>query len=192
MTVHLLPDVAIAQTEPPLAVTSNALITPQGDAVDGTNARTIQPQIQPSLFRHAQLPTGRFVSSGLFTYKSQYDGETKPEWRSFGFYVPDNLQPGEKVPLVVGLHGYGQNCGAFAVQSGLKDLAQQHRFAFLCPDALPNYGPVSRHTAVSVNQPPALSMRGWNAGDCCGDPKRDDEAFILDLINEVKRSCADR
>jgi poly(hydroxyalkanoate) depolymerase family esterase len=50
-------------------------------------------------------------------------------------YVPEHA--GFEIPLVVVLHGCGQNAGDFARGSGWLDLAQRHRFALLLPEQRP-------------------------------------------------------
>ncbi|RKH04832.1 PHB depolymerase esterase [Corallococcus sp. CA053C] len=54
--------------------------------------------------------------------------------RSFQLWVPTGYQPGEKLPLVVGLHGCLQNPDQFAGLSRLNEKADAERFLVLYPN----------------------------------------------------------
>jgi polyhydroxybutyrate depolymerase len=48
-------------------------------------------------------------------------------------HVPAGLRAGERVPLVLGLHGAGQDARGFEAQSNLTQVADEHRFVVAYP-----------------------------------------------------------
>jgi len=54
--------------------------------------------------------------------------------RRFRLYRPAGVQAGERLPLVVMLHGCGQDAAGFAASTGLHKLADHARFCVLYPD----------------------------------------------------------
>lgn len=65
--------------------------------------------------------------------------------------LPNNLRPGEHVPLLLVLHGFGVSSSTLIAKAGLNDIADQKRFAYLAPEG-------ARDT---LNRP------FWNAGKSC-------------------------
>jgi poly(hydroxyalkanoate) depolymerase family esterase len=54
--------------------------------------------------------------------------------RRFKLYRPPQLQPGERLPLLVMLHGCGQTANAFALSTRMNSLAARERFMVLYPE----------------------------------------------------------
>jgi polyhydroxybutyrate depolymerase len=48
-------------------------------------------------------------------------------------HVPEGLRAGRRVPLVLGLHGAGQDARGFEAQSGFTPVADEHRFVIAYP-----------------------------------------------------------
>ncbi len=48
-------------------------------------------------------------------------------------HVPDGLHAGERAPLVLGLHGAGQDARGFEAESNLSNVADEHRFVVAYP-----------------------------------------------------------
>ncbi|HEY7621271.1 MAG TPA: PHB depolymerase family esterase, partial [Solirubrobacteraceae bacterium] len=48
-------------------------------------------------------------------------------------HVPDRLRAGERAPLVLGLHGAGQDARGFEAESNLSGVADEHRFVVAYP-----------------------------------------------------------
>jgi polyhydroxybutyrate depolymerase len=48
-------------------------------------------------------------------------------------HVPEGLRVGERAPLVLGLHGAGQDARGFEAQSNLSQVADEHRFVVAYP-----------------------------------------------------------
>lgn len=67
--------------------------------------------------------------------------------------LPDTLQAGERVPLLMVLHGFGVSSSLLIVKAGLNQVADQKKFAYLAPEG-------------------ARDSQGrpfWNAGKSCCD-----------------------
>ncbi|GAA1816867.1 PHB depolymerase family esterase [Luedemannella flava] len=89
------------------------------------------------------------------------------EQRSFRLHVPPGKQRGVPAPLVVALHGYQGDAAGFAAATGFDELADEHGFLVLYPEALSG---------------------SWNALYCCGDT--DDVGFIRALVERLARDGA--
>ena len=100
--------------------------------------------------------------------------------RSFQLWVPNGYQPGEKLPLVVGLHGCLQNPDQFAGLSRLNEKADAERFLVLYPNqALFSNATQCWNFMFSVNQErgvgePSLivGMVNWVKGHYAVDERR--------------------
>jgi len=67
--------------------------------------------------------------------------------------LPQGLPPGERVPLLLVLHGFGVSSGLLIAKAGLNQVADQKKFAYLAPEG----------TRDSLGRP------FWNAGKSCCD-----------------------
>ncbi|MEI9948750.1 MAG: PHB depolymerase family esterase [Pseudomonadota bacterium] len=67
--------------------------------------------------------------------------------------LPDSLQAGERVPLLLVLHGFGVSSNLLIVKAGLNALADRKKFAYLAPEGARD----------------ALGRPFWNAGKSCCD-----------------------
>lgn len=89
--------------------------------------------------------------------------------RTYHVYRPSAIPAAQKAPLVVMLHG-GYGTGAQAEKSyGWDELAQREGFIVAYPDG--------------VN-------RAWNAGMCCGTPRKrniDDVGFITAMVARIEQ-----
>lgn len=54
--------------------------------------------------------------------------------RRFRLYQPPDLSPGERLPLLVMLHGCGQDAGSFAASTRMNRVARRERFLVLYPE----------------------------------------------------------
>jgi poly(hydroxyalkanoate) depolymerase family esterase len=54
--------------------------------------------------------------------------------RQFRLYQPPGIEPGEQLPLMVMLHGCGQNANTFAASTRMNRVAQRERFLVLYPE----------------------------------------------------------
>ena len=54
--------------------------------------------------------------------------------RRFRLYRPPGVEPGERLPLVVMLHGCGQDANSFAASTRINAIAQRERFLVLYPE----------------------------------------------------------
>lgn len=76
----------------------------------------------------------------------------------------------KKVPMVIGIHGYGGSAPGFEVQTGMGLLAEKEGFIFVAPSALEN-------------------RRGWNVAFIkLGMQGVDDGQFIADLTDSLIKS----
>ena len=67
--------------------------------------------------------------------------------------LPESLQPGERVPLLMVLHGFGVSSSLLIAKAGLNRVADQKKFAYLAPEGARD----------------ALGRPFWNAGKSCCD-----------------------
>jgi len=85
--------------------------------------------------------------------------------------LPASLRPGERVPLLLILHGFGVSSGLLVAKAGLNQVADQKRFAYLAPEG----------TRDSLGRP------FWNAGKSCCDLDHraiDDVKRLRELLDE--------
>ena len=67
--------------------------------------------------------------------------------------LPETLQPGERVPLLLVLHGFGVSSGLLIAKAGLNRVADQRKFAYLAPEGARD----------------AQGRPFWNSGKSCCD-----------------------
>jgi len=67
--------------------------------------------------------------------------------------LPETLQAGERVPLLLVLHGFGVSSSLLIAKAGLNRVADQKKFAYLAPEGARD----------------ALGRPFWNAGKSCCD-----------------------
>jgi polyhydroxybutyrate depolymerase len=67
--------------------------------------------------------------------------------------LPETLRPGERVPLLLVLHGFGVSSGLLIAKAGLNQIADQKKFAYLAPEGARD----------------SLGRPFWNAGKSCCD-----------------------
>lgn len=60
-------------------------------------------------------------------------------WTTINVILPDDVEEGEKLPLLVLLHGYGGNHTDWVVNSSLMRYSWQHRLAIVMPDGDNSY-----------------------------------------------------
>jgi polyhydroxybutyrate depolymerase len=84
--------------------------------------------------------------------------------------LPATLQAGERVPLLLVLHGFGVSSSLLIEKAGLNAVADQKRFAYLAPEGARD----------------ALGRPFWNAGKSCCDLDRqpiDDVKRLRELLD---------
>ncbi len=123
--------------------------------------------------RHAPVPTpsavaGRSVASASAAVElSDPAPAFDPPAR---LRLPDSLQVGERVPLLLVLHGFGVSSGLLIAKAGLNAVADQKKFAYLAPEGARD----------------ALGRPFWNAGKSCCDldhRKIDDVKRLRELLD---------
>jgi polyhydroxybutyrate depolymerase len=95
--------------------------------------------------------------------------------RSYRLHIPQNRTSGEKLPLVIVLHGAFSTAEEIEEQSGFSDLADREGFLVAYPNGA--YGIFGY-------------LQHWNAGFCCGraaEKRTDDVGFIDSLIADIRR-----
>ena len=91
--------------------------------------------------------------------------------------LPSNLQSGERVPLLLVLHGFGVSSTLLIAKAGLNHIADQKRFAYLAPEGARD----------------ALGRPFWNAGKSCCDldhSQIDDEKRLRELLEASLNNAA--
>ena len=88
--------------------------------------------------------------------------------------MPPNYRKGEKLPLVIALHGGGGNAQNMEMMSGFSEKADKENFAVVYPNGS---GRISNNILLT-----------WNAEGCCqyaAENKIDDVGFISALIDKL-------
>ncbi len=113
-----------------------------------------QPAAEP---RHVATRHAASAAPVLSTPTQAAAGTTDAPARAFDpparLRLPSALQPGERVPLLLVLHGFGVSSTLLILKAGLNQVADQKKFAYLAPDG----------TRDSQGRP------FWNAGASCCD-----------------------
>ena len=89
--------------------------------------------------------------------------------RRYRLYRPPALQPGEQLPLLVMLHGCGQDAAGFAASTRMNALARRERFLVLYPE----------------QDRLASAQRCWNWYDTRSGRAHGEVALIMSAIDQV-------
>ena len=89
--------------------------------------------------------------------------------RRYRLYRPPELQPGERLPLLVMLHGCGQDAAGFALSTRMNAIARRERFLVLYPE----------------QDRLASAQRCWNWFDTRSGRAHGEVALILAAIDQV-------
>lgn len=92
-------------------------------------------------------------------------------------YVPDDYDPQDPLPLIVGLHGFRQDADGLEDYWDLRFQVDSKRFIYVIPKSETNF----------------LGQPFWNATDACCDlfgSDVDDSAFLRNLIESVQDTYA--
>lgn len=97
--------------------------------------------------------------------------------RTYRLFVPDDIDAGDNVPLVLGLHGGLGTGDQFATSTDFDSIATENKFIAVYPDG-------------AALKPERLrrEIQTWNAGLCCGPAvteQVDDVAFLAKLIDTL-------
>jgi polyhydroxybutyrate depolymerase len=138
----------------------------------GPEERAAQSALEPAA---SDAPSPATAASPLSVVPTataaSADSAALVEARPYGLVVPEDVEDGEAVPLIVVLHGYGQG-PEFAGYFNLDAVAAEH-------------GAI---VAYPLGTPDAFGRRFWNATDVCCDFLRrgvDDVAYISAVIDDV-------
>ncbi|HWZ92800.1 MAG TPA: PHB depolymerase family esterase [Polyangiaceae bacterium] len=91
--------------------------------------------------------------------------------------LPSALQPGERVPLLMVLHGFGVSSSLLIAKAGLNQVADSKKFAYLAPEGMRD----------------SLGRTFWNAGPSCCDLEHrapDDVKRLRELLNFALKNPA--
>lgn len=109
------------------------------------------------------VATTRRVAVGISHGSLEFEGQR----RTYRLFIPSGTSGGQKLPLVVGLHGGLGSGDQFAENSRFEKLAETEKFVAVFPDGI---------------------GRTWNGGNCCGGAVRqdiDDTGFLAALIERL-------
>lgn len=98
--------------------------------------------------------------------------------RTYKLYLPNNLNPSVKRPLVMVLHGGAANADYAIRMAEMNPLADQHGFMIVYPNGTGVY----QHAVLT-----------WNAGRCCGWAHQhgiDDVGFLNALLTKLEAEYA--
>lgn len=130
--------------------------------------------------RHAPLTTAATPPASASAGSSTPTGNGDPA-HAFDpptvLRLPSSIRAGERVPLLLVLHGFGVSSGLLIAKAGLDQVADQKKFAYLAPEG-------SRDS---------LGRPFWNAGKSCCDLDRrpvDDVKRLRELLAESLKNAA--
>jgi len=91
-----------------------------------SGTRVLATALKPAVARHTAPPgEGSWIPGVVI-------GATGA--RRFRLYRPPGVKPGERLPLMVMLHGCGQDASSFAASTGMNRVAMRERFLVLYPE----------------------------------------------------------
>lgn len=165
------PDATTPDMTPPDTRTADTAI-PDATALD-TSATDTQPPdttstaVDAVAADHTTPPVCQTVTAtgpGYFERSLDHGGLT----RVYTFLVPaTGYDAGRALPAVVALHGGYGTANGMSDFSGLRTTAERDGYAVIFPEGY---------------------KKAWNAGECCGEPQRnnvDDVAFIEAVLDAV-------
>jgi poly(hydroxyalkanoate) depolymerase family esterase len=148
------------RTNPWAKVFERSLLTLTRHAVK-SGARALRPTVKPSVARRqAQTGAGAWLPGVALGAAGA---------RRYRLYRPAGVKPGERLPLLVMLHGCHQNADTFAASTRMNRIAQRERFLVLYPeqDRLAN------------------SQGCWNWFDTASGRAHGEAALIMKAIDQV-------
>lgn len=89
--------------------------------------------------------------------------------RRAAIYTPSGMRSGERLPVIVLLHGHSGNAGTVIAEGNWTPAIGAHRFVVIAPDGV---------------------AQSWNAGECCRFATTlgvDDTAFLEALVRDMAR-----
>lgn len=98
--------------------------------------------------------------------------------RWYRVFVPSDVAPGERLPVIVCFHGGGGNATGAIQSYGIGEEARERRWIALFPEGTGPFG-----------GPPLFRRQSWNGGDCCGYAQRndvDDVRFFADMLAKLE------
>src|SRR4051812_2902336 len=108
-------------------------------------------RMQSGAARHAPIPTASALSKPKEENAPADPGQAFVPAAALRLPVP--LQAGERVPLLLVLHGFGVSSSLLIAKAGLNAVADQKKFAYLAPEGARD----------------SLGRPFWNAGKSCCD-----------------------
>ena len=108
------------------------------------------------------------ISPGAAGVTSQQQMYVAGEMRTYLLHIPAHYDTIRRAPLVIVLHGHGESAANFEKYTGMSSKADAEGFVVVYPQALGD--PSDWHTAID------------------GPRKRDDIAFVREIINQLERT----
>ena len=138
------------------------------------------PTPEPAL----ELKTGSLErAERTYTYSGQ---EVE---RKFYYYIPSAWQEGERLPIMLSLHGSGSNAYSQLLESRYHEFAEEYGFILIAPEAVAIHSNGKLSSAgkllYETGQSDAKYLR-WNAvpsTDPCNGYGVDDVTYLLDLVD---------
>jgi len=101
--------------------------------------------------------------------------------RSAIVYVPNGLEEGGNVPLVMNIHALGANANLQQIFTGFDKTADDNKFIVVYPE-----GFSKAKIGTPLPAPPGVPLYSFNAGGCCSDKPIDDIGFLRKLIEYME------
>lgn len=130
-----------------------------------------------------ELTLGDLASDSMtYTY---WDQEVE---RLYYYYIPSYYKPGDKLPLMLALHGSGSNALSQLYESNMEELAEQEGFIVVAPNSVAIHADATLSSVgntLSTIGRSDMSFLRWNATP--DDPQNmygvDDVKYLSDLID---------
>ena len=104
--------------------------------------------------------------------------------RSAIVYVPNGLEEGTNVPLVMNIHALGANANLQQIFTGFDKTADDNKFIVVYPEGFSK----AKLLTPGFPAPPGVPLYSFNAGGCCSDKPIDDIGFLRKLIEYMEDS----
>ena len=138
--------------------------------------KIIEKAIKKKMEARKKEEANKGSKEGLYTRGKGKSVRETIEDRSFIAYIPNSYDNRKGLPLLIVKHGGFGSGSQIKNYIGLEPFADQYGFIVAYLDG----------TQVAGKLPP--KFKGWNAGECCGQPqakKVDDVGFISNVIDTM-------
>lgn len=174
-----------AENTAPAAPTQSAA-QPDG----GASSDAPEPPEEPEASKEPEaIPLGEDAAVGELAWgREVYEYRRQRVSRLYYYYIPSEYQRGEKLPLMLTLHGSGSNAATQLQWGQWVECAQREGFIVVCPESVTIHkdGTLSSEGKSYMETKQAdFSYIRWNAAatDPCAQYLVDDVQYLCDLVD---------